>query len=76
MSSASQGDAPASPCISICIIDGPSGLCAGCYRTLDEIAAWIDLPDLERRAILGKLASRRAKYGTAMARRHSPHGQR
>jgi len=76
MSAGAQDDAPGSPCISVCVIDGPSGLCAGCYRTLDEIAAWIDLPDVERRAILGKLASRRAEHGLAIARRQSAYGQR
>ena len=29
----------ASPCINICVIDAVSGLCAGCGRTLAEIAA-------------------------------------
>ncbi|HTP48826.1 MAG TPA: DUF1289 domain-containing protein [Casimicrobiaceae bacterium] len=76
MSAGAQDDSPGSPCISVCVIDGPSGLCAGCYRTLDEIAAWIDLPDVERRAILGKLASRRAEHGLAIARRQSAYGQR
>ena len=30
-----------SPCISVCVMDPASGLCAGCYRTLAEIADWI-----------------------------------
>ena len=29
-----------SPCISVCRMDAVSGLCEGCFRTLDEIAAW------------------------------------
>ena len=29
-----------SPCISVCRMDAASGLCEGCLRTLDEIAAW------------------------------------
>ena len=40
-----------SPCLSICRVDAASGLCEGCFRTLDEIAAWGMLRDPERRAI-------------------------
>ena len=69
-------DAPVSPCIGVCLIDGPSGLCAGCYRTLDEIAAWIDLPDADRRALLGRLPLRRARHGAAIALRQSADAQR
>ena len=29
-----------SPCISVCQMDQDSGLCQGCWRSLDEIAAW------------------------------------
>lgn len=29
-----------SPCISVCKIDPQTGLCEGCWRTLDEIAGW------------------------------------
>ena len=29
-----------SPCIKVCVIDPASGLCTGCWRSLDEIAAW------------------------------------
>jgi uncharacterized protein len=34
--------APHSPCISVCSID-PRGWCRGCYRTLGEIAGWVQL---------------------------------
>lgn len=53
-------DAPVrSPCISICRIDPGTGLCEGCLRTLDEIAAWGALDDRARRAILVALDARR-----------------
>ena len=29
-----------SPCTSVCTIDPATGWCAGCLRTIDEIAAW------------------------------------
>jgi predicted Fe-S protein YdhL (DUF1289 family) len=38
-----------------------TGLCEGCLRTLDEIAAWSTLGPDEKRAVLDRLASRRAR---------------
>ncbi|MBC7955341.1 MAG: DUF1289 domain-containing protein [Cytophagales bacterium] len=40
-----------SPCISVCQMDAASGLCAGCLRTLEEIAAWGTLGDDAKRAV-------------------------
>jgi predicted Fe-S protein YdhL (DUF1289 family) len=65
-----------SPCISVCVMDEPSGLCAGCYRTLAEIAGWIDFSPAQRRAIIGELSARRDTYGPAIAGRFTAHGQR
>jgi uncharacterized protein len=70
----------ASPCNSVCAIDAVTGLCAGCYRTLDEIAGWIDLPEQRKRMLLATLATRRAQFGAAIAARHAtgraPDGER
>ena len=60
-----------SPCTSICVIDGPTGLCAGCYRTLDEIAGWIGFSTAERRTLLAELARRRMQHRDAIASRYS-----
>jgi predicted Fe-S protein YdhL (DUF1289 family) len=57
----------ASPCISVCTIDPVSGLCAGCYRTLDEIAGWIDLTNDAKRELVAGLPERRARLGTLIA---------
>ena len=54
-----EGPVP-SPCNSICTIDQVTGCCAGCFRTLDEIAAWSILDDAEKRAVWSALALRRA----------------
>lgn len=51
-------DAVPSPCISICRIDAASGLCEGCSRTLDEIAAWAAMDDAARRAVWRELPAR------------------
>jgi uncharacterized protein len=51
--------AVASPCIDICRMDPRSGLCEGCLRTLDEIAAWGTLSDAAKRAVWQRLELRR-----------------
>ena len=47
-----------SPCISVCRMDAVTGLCEGCFRTLDEIASWGMASDEERRASWRVLAER------------------
>ena len=47
------------PCIKVCVVDGESGLCLGCFRKLSEIARWSGLGDAEREAIMGELPARR-----------------
>ena len=37
-----------------------TGLCRGCYRTLDEIARWGTMSDAERSAVVADLPARRA----------------
>ena len=65
-----DGAAVASPCTSVCTIDAVTGLCAGCYRTLDEIAGWIDLPAEQKRALLATLLIRRVRFHAGMSVRH------
>lgn len=52
---------PSSPCIKVCIVDGGAGLCIGCGRTLQEIAAWGRLDETERKAIMAGLPARLEK---------------
>ncbi|MDB5454315.1 MAG: hypothetical protein JWO33_2893 [Caulobacteraceae bacterium] len=49
----------ATPCVQVCIVDGASGLCLGCYRTLQEIAGWSRLTDEERAGVMAELPTRR-----------------
>ncbi|MDG2522997.1 DUF1289 domain-containing protein [Caulobacter segnis] len=49
------------PCIKVCAVDGESGLCLGCHRTLPEIAQWGRLGDDERAAIMAELPARRSR---------------
>ena len=48
-----------SPCIQVCQMDEDSALCIGCFRTLDEIAAWGRASDAAKIAILASVEQRR-----------------
>jgi predicted Fe-S protein YdhL (DUF1289 family) len=50
-----------SPCTNVCTIDRRSGWCNGCARTIDEITRWPLTNDIERAAIVGQLADRKAR---------------
>lgn len=54
---ASEGPVP-SPCVSVCQMDAAIGLCAGCLRSLDEIAIWSTLDDSGRRGVWLELSKR------------------
>lgn len=47
------------PCVKVCVVDGESGLCLGCFRKLSEVAGWASLPEAERDRILAELPGRR-----------------
>ena len=48
----------ATPCVKVCVVDGASGLCLGCWRTLSEIGGWSGLTDAERAVIMAALPAR------------------
>jgi hypothetical protein len=54
----SSAEAVPSPCISVCRMDAQTGWCEGCFRTLDEIAAWGLAPEAERRRVWLQLVER------------------
>ncbi|MDE3747990.1 DUF1289 domain-containing protein [Methylobacterium radiotolerans] len=49
---------PSSPCTKVCVLDAATGLCCGCGRTRDEIAAWGSLSEAQRRAVMAGLEAR------------------
>lgn len=55
----------ASPCVKVCVVDGESGLCLGCFRTLREIAGWGRLSEAERAAVMAELPGRRGRIDRA-----------
>lgn len=61
-----------SPCINICRMDARSGLCQGCWRTLDEIAAWSRLDDAAKQQVWARLAERRGAQPSTAAPAPNP----
>lgn len=49
-----------SPCVGVCRMR-PSGLCGGCWRTIEEIAGWSRASDDDKRAIWVALEQRQAQ---------------
>ena len=49
------------PCVQVCVVDGDSGLCLGCFRTLSEIAGWGALEEAARAKIMAELPTRRSR---------------
>ena len=49
------------PCIKVCVIDGTSGLCMGCFRSLPEVAGWGRLSAEARESLMAELPTRRSR---------------
>ncbi len=49
---------PTSPCVNICVMDPHSRYCKGCWRTLDEIAAWAQMSEMQRQEVWRELPLR------------------
>jgi len=47
-----------SPCVKLCVIHPEARLCIGCYRSLDEIAAWPRMSPEARRTAMAELGAR------------------
>ena len=54
-----HGSPVPSPCVDVCTMDPASGLCTGCLRTIDEIAAWGVLDDAQKREVWDLIFERR-----------------
>lgn len=48
-----------SPCVEVCDLDYANKICRGCYRTLNEIQAWMNCNDDEKRRILRNMEERK-----------------
>jgi predicted Fe-S protein YdhL (DUF1289 family) len=54
------------PCTKVCTVDGASGLCLGCLRSLQEIAEWSRLDEATRETILDELPGRVSRLDPAL----------
>jgi predicted Fe-S protein YdhL (DUF1289 family) len=50
-----------SPCVAICQLDDDGNYCIGCFRTVDEIAHWVEFDDEAKQQILNELQERRQR---------------
>jgi len=48
-----------SPCVSVCRMEPDTGYCAGCHRTIDEIADWGMMSDERKRSVWQQIRLRR-----------------
>ena len=55
-----QRDAPEcpSPCMGVCQMSSDSGLCEGCWRSLDEIQQWGAAPPAYKRSVWQRIQER------------------
>jgi predicted Fe-S protein YdhL (DUF1289 family) len=49
-------------------MDETAGHCAGCFRTLDEIARWSAMDDNEKNRVLKALPARQARLAASLPR--------
>lgn len=49
-----------SPCVGVCRMVAATGLCEGCWRSIDEIVAWGRADDSERLRVWGLIEARQA----------------
>jgi predicted Fe-S protein YdhL (DUF1289 family) len=55
--SQSQPHVP-SPCLSVCVMDPQSEVCAGCWRSLEEIGFWSRMSDDAKRLVWQRIQQR------------------
>ncbi len=50
-----------SPCIKLCVIHPEARICAGCFRTIDEIGGWSRMSPEDRRRVMEDLPERASR---------------
>jgi predicted Fe-S protein YdhL (DUF1289 family) len=58
-------EAVESPCIKLCVVHPEAGICMGCYRTIEEIAAWGSMTPEARRGVMAELPGRAGRVKPA-----------
>lgn len=57
-----------SPCTNVCQLDGATGWCLGCGRTIDEIIRWGGTDPADRAHVMAELPARMRKLGGHLGR--------
>ncbi|MFY7980508.1 MAG: DUF1289 domain-containing protein [Limnohabitans sp.] len=52
-----------SPCLSVCVMDPQTEVCAGCWRSLEEIGAWSRMTDEDKRWVWQRIQQRLTGMG-------------
>jgi predicted Fe-S protein YdhL (DUF1289 family) len=50
-----------SPCIGVCTMNQESGLCEGCFRSIEEIREWWNMSAEERSEVMRRLEKRQSE---------------
>lgn len=61
MTEPTSNEQPFSPCTGDCAYDAAAGYCKGCFRTLSEVANWVNLSPAQRDRIWQRIEQRRAE---------------
>ncbi len=60
---APPGGGVPSPCVGVCRMHATTGLCQGCWRTLEEIAGWSRADDAHKREVWAAIEQRQTTGG-------------
>lgn len=63
------------PCIKVCVVEPETGFCIGCGRTRGEIASWLGMTPIDRRAVMEALPERVATLTQRKTRRGGRRGR-
>ncbi len=51
-----------SPCLSVCQMNEATGLCLGCFRTIEEIGCWGNADDSFKRDVWARIEARLGQF--------------
>lgn len=63
-----------SPCVKVCAVDGETGWCLGCGRSLPEIAGWAGMTPAGREAVMADLDRRLERLAPKRTPRNTASG--
>jgi predicted Fe-S protein YdhL (DUF1289 family) len=55
-----------SPCLSVCRMDRDRAFCEGCWRSIDEIAAWSRMADADKLVVWERIETRQREAASVL----------